>query len=261
MCGVASTASHPNSGKPAGRRLGREHVQRGAGHLAGLNGLVQRGFVHQLAARAVHDPHARLHGVEGRAREHALRLRRGGHVQRDVIAARRRARPDPPAPRRGPARSCEVTYGSCATMRISKARARFTTSRPMLPRPMMPSVLPRSSLPMSFFFSHLPAARGSVGLRDAARHGQHQRQGVLGHRDGVAAGRVHHQHAGRGGGVQIHVVHAHAGAADHAQFRGLFEHGRRNLHGAAHQQARPLPPGAGRIPWDWRRSRSSRAAT
>src|SRR5271157_3834808 len=42
-------------------------------------------------------------------------------------------------------------------MRISKAFARLTTSRPMLPRPMMPSVLPRSSLPMSFFFSHLPA--------------------------------------------------------------------------------------------------------
>src|ERR1035437_6712544 len=42
-------------------------------------------------------------------------------------------------------------------MRISKARARLTTSRPMLPRPMMPSVLPRSSWPMSFFFSHLPA--------------------------------------------------------------------------------------------------------
>src|ERR1019366_3236995 len=42
-------------------------------------------------------------------------------------------------------------------MRISKARARLTTSRPILPRPMMPSVLPRSSLPMSFFFSHLPA--------------------------------------------------------------------------------------------------------
>ena len=87
----------------------------------------------------------------------------------------------------------------------------------MLPSPTMPSVLPRSSLPRNFFFSHLPRARGGVGLRNVARHGQHQRQRVLGHRDGVAAGRVHHQHAGRGGGVQIDVVHAHAGAADHAQ--------------------------------------------
>src|ERR1039457_4620162 len=39
---------------------------------------------------------------------------------------------------------------------ISNAAARFTTSRPMLPRPTMPSVLPRSSVPMNFRFSHLP---------------------------------------------------------------------------------------------------------
>src|SRR6185437_1133655 len=41
-------------------------------------------------------------------------------------------------------------------MCISKERARFTTSRPMLPRPTMPSVFWRSSLPRNFFFSHLP---------------------------------------------------------------------------------------------------------
>ena len=109
-------------------------------------------------------------------------------------------------------------------MRISKARARFTTSRPMLPRPTMPSVLPRSSLPRNFFFSHLPDAGGGVGLRNVARHRQHQGQRVLGHRDGVAARRVHHQHAGGGGGVQIDVVHADAGAPDHAQLRRLRQH-------------------------------------
>ena len=41
-------------------------------------------------------------------------------------------------------------------IRISKGFARFTTSRPMLPRPTTPSVLPRSSLPRNFFFSHFP---------------------------------------------------------------------------------------------------------
>src|SRR6478752_5870930 len=41
-------------------------------------------------------------------------------------------------------------------IRISNGAARFTTSRPMLPRPMIPSVFPRSSLPRNFFFSHLP---------------------------------------------------------------------------------------------------------
>ena len=41
-------------------------------------------------------------------------------------------------------------------MRISNAAARFTTSRPMLPRPTMPSVFPRSSVPRNLRFSHLP---------------------------------------------------------------------------------------------------------
>src|SRR5690349_22087716 len=41
-------------------------------------------------------------------------------------------------------------------MRISKAAARFTTSRPTLPSPTIPSVFPRSSVPRNFRFSHLP---------------------------------------------------------------------------------------------------------
>ena len=86
------------------------------------------------------------------------------------------------------------------------------------------------------FLFPLAGARGGAGLRDAARHGEHQRQGVLGHGDGVAAGRVHHQHAGFGGGVQIDVIHAHAGAPDHAQFGRLFQHRGVHLHGAAHQE-------------------------
>ena len=102
-------------------------------------------------------------------------------------------------------------------IRISKAAARFTTSRPMLPRPTMPSVLPRSSVPMNLRFSHLPDFGGSAGRGNRPRQGQHQREGVLGHRDGVAARRVHHQHAGGGGGGQIDVVDADARAPDHAQ--------------------------------------------
>ena len=144
-------------------------------------------------------------------------------------------------------------------MRISNARARFTTSRPMLPSPMTPSVLPRSSLPRNFFFSHLPALRGSARLRNGARHRKHQRDRVLRDRNGIAARRIHHQHAGGGGGRQIHVVDAHAGAADHAQLRRLLQHVRRHLHGAAHHQRVGIAPDASRILSDWKRSRSSPA--
>ena len=121
-------------------------------------------------------------------------------------------------------------------MRISKARARFTTSRPMLPRPMMPSVLPRSSLPMSFFFSHLPArveapacgmwrAMASISARVCSATETALPPGVFITSTPAC-----------GGGVQVHVVHAHAGAADHAQFGRLFENRRSDLDGAADQQ-------------------------
>ncbi len=49
-------------------------------------------------------------------------------------------------------------------MRISKAAARFTTSRPMLPRPITPSVLARSSFPMNLRFSHLPDFTEALAL-------------------------------------------------------------------------------------------------
>ena len=82
----------------------------------------------------------------------------------------------------------------------------------------------------------LAGAGGGAGLRDAARHGEHEGEGVLGDRDGVAAGCIHDQHAGFGGGVEIDVIHPHAGAPDDAQFRRLFQHRGVHLHGAAHQQ-------------------------
>ena len=69
------------------------------------------------------------------SREHVFGFGRERDVQRDVVALRVQLARDPPAPRPGRCAICEVTYGSCAIMRISKARARFTTSRPMLPKP------------------------------------------------------------------------------------------------------------------------------
>ena len=82
----------------------------------------------------------------------------------------------------------------------------------------------------------LAAGGGLGGLRNAPRHGQHQRQGVLRHGNGIASRRVHHQDAGRRGGFQIHVVDAHARAADHPQLGRVVEHRLIHLHGAAHDQ-------------------------
>ncbi len=59
-----------------------------------------------------------------------------------------------------------------------------------------------------------------VGLRDLARQREHQRDGVLGGGDRIAERRVHHDHALGGGGRDIDIVDADAGAADHLEVLG-----------------------------------------
>lgn len=54
--------------------------------------------------------------------------------------------------------------------------------------------------------------------------GKHQRQSMFGYGHGVCAGRIHHGDAGLGGGFKINVVHAYAGAANHAQLRRMLQH-------------------------------------
>ena len=44
-----------------GDRLGREHVQRGAGNAAGVERVLERGIIDQAAARDVEDAHALTH--------------------------------------------------------------------------------------------------------------------------------------------------------------------------------------------------------
>ena len=75
-----------------------------------------------------------------------------------------------------------------------------------------------------------------VGGRDLARRGQHQRQRVLGGAVNIRRGRVDHQHTARGGGVDVDVVQADAGAGDDLELGRGGQHlgvdgGRR-----AHQQ-------------------------
>ena len=58
---------------------------------------------------------------------------------------------------------------------------------------------------------------GAIGFRDLARQRHHQRDGVLGGGDGIAEGRVHDDDALGGRGLDVDVVDADAGAADHLE--------------------------------------------
>jgi hypothetical protein len=84
-----------------------------------------------------------------------------------------------------------------------------------------------------FLLLPLPGTRGGGRLGDVPRHRQHQGQRVFRHRDGVAAGGVHHQHACVGGGFEIDVIDADAGAANHSQLGSALEDGSIDLHRAA----------------------------
>ena len=65
--------------------------------------------------------------------------------------------------------------------------------------------------------------RRSVGLRDLPRQRQHQRDRMFGRRNRIAERRVHDDDAARGGGRNVHIIDADAGAADHFEAIGLFQ--------------------------------------
>src|SRR5262252_5586841 len=73
-------------------------------------------------------------------------------------------------------------------------------------------------------------------LRVLAGERQHQRDRVLGRGDRVAERRVHHDDALGGGGRNVDVVDADAGAPDHAQRLRLLENLRRHLGGRADRE-------------------------
>ena len=72
----------------------------------------------------------------------------------------------------------------------------------------------------------LPLAAGEAGvrLRDVAGEREHQRDRVLGGGDRVGLRRVGDDDPALGGGGDVDVVHAHAGAADDPQVVGAVDH-------------------------------------
>ena len=119
-------------------------------------------------------------------------------VERDELDAETLAR----APRR---RADRTRSRACA----GRARGPRRSSRCCRARS-TPSTWSKSSLPLNLVFSHLPGAHAGGRLRDLARERRHQRDRVLGGRDRVALGRVHHDDAARGRRGEVDVVDADA---------------------------------------------------
>ena len=195
------------------RRLLLEHVERGTGHVAALDGDLEVRLHDQPAARAVHDAHAGLGLGERIGVDGPPRLVRERHVQGDDVgiaeqlvhchqrhaeggrALRRQigiAGDDPhPEPLgEGGDNGADRAAADDAEGLVAKLDAHEAAALP-------------------------PAlARGSVGLRDAPRKRAHHRDGVLGCGHGVSVGRVHDHDAALGRRIHIDVVDSGAGAAD-----------------------------------------------
>ena len=88
---------------------------------------------------------------------------------------------------------------------------------------------------------HLAGAHVVVGGEEVTGDGEQQTDRQLGHAVGVAAGRVEHRDAGRGGPGDVDVGGVAAGGADGHERQ--VEHGALHLVGLAHDDGGALGPG------------------
>ena len=220
----------------ADRGLLAEHVDRGAGDHAALDRLVQRLLVHERAARGVDEVGARLHARELLAADQPARLLVQRGVQRHEVGLlqQRLERDQLDADRGGALAGDERVVGDDAHLEgartLGHARADAPEADDAERVPGQFDALQLAALPAAL------AQRG-VALRHVARDGEQQRQRVLDGGDGVGQWRVDDDHAARRRRLEVDVVDAHPGAADHRELRGGLDHALGDAGLAAHDDA------------------------
>ena len=190
--------------------------------------------------------------ASARGADQVAGLGRERGVQRDVVA------PAPEVVERGDALDPELGGLLGREERVEPDAPSCRSPGPAWRRPgrpgpgrRSPSVLPSSWVPVNLLRSHLPGLEAVVGLGHVPRQGEHQRHGVLGGRDRVAARRVHDHDPLAGRGRDVDVVDPHARADDRLE-PGLVLAGPRPSvacpTGSRSRRPRPARLGA-RGPW------------
>ena len=108
--------------------------------------------------------------------------------------------------------------------RIFNPKARVATIAPILPQPITPRSLAGDLHAHEAALLPFARLRRGVGGGNVARQREHQRDGVLGRRDRIAEGRVHHDDAARGRGGNVNIVDADSGPSNDPQTRGLRQY-------------------------------------
>ena len=234
MCGRRDDR-RPLGQRPVGRRLLLEDVQRGAADLSAVERRGKGRIVDQLAAGRVDDADALLRLGKALGVDHVPRLRRHRQMQGEVVGRGKDfvERAELGADLRSQLRRDERVVRDDLHLEGSRAGGDLLSDAAEADdAERLAAELAAGKLLL------LPLVRlhRRVGRRQMARQREQLAHRQLRDADAVGARRVHHDDAACAGGVQVDVVHARAGARDHAQRRRGGDDLASHLRRAAHDQ-------------------------
>ncbi len=232
--GSGDDVVHRQQGRIDGGFDGKD-IKSGAGQMSGTEGLGERGFIHQFAAGGVYQARAALHLGNGIGIDHFFGGRRERGVEGNVVGLGEHFRQGQQfdAPFGGAFRGQVGVIGQNAHFQGARPARNFDADAAQADQ--------AEGFAAQFFaggggFFPSAGVQSSVQLRDGAGHGKHERQGVFGDTGGIAAGRIDHQDAAAGGGIEFDVVHTNSGASYDAEFGRAAEQGVGDAGGAADNQ-------------------------
>jgi len=193
-----------------------EDVEGGAGDVTGLEGGGQVGFDDELAAGAVDDADAFLHGGEGGGVEDAGGLRGEADVEGEEVGHREELFDGDEADGvfAGDGGGDEGVVAEELHAEVAGAAGDFEADAAKAEDAEFFSAELGA---LEGFFLPLAGVHGGVGAGELTGEGDHEAEGELGDGDGIGAGSVHDDDAAAGGGFGIDVVDTDAGAADDAE--------------------------------------------
>ncbi len=234
MCGVATTSGRAASDQSRGGSVSNTSRPAPA-TMPAVDGPAERGFVDELAARRVHEAHARLARREPGIVEQVVCFRRGRQVEREHVggAAHVIERQQLDAQIRRHLGRNEWIVGDDAHAEGAGAPGHFPSDAPEADQTERFAAQLRAE--KSALFPPAVLHRPIRGRHRACK-GQHQRPRVLGDADAVGAGRVDDEDAAGAGGGHVDVVDAGAGTRHDSKTSRGGEQSRVDFRGAADEQ-------------------------
>ena len=195
-------------------RLDVENIQSRSSDVPAFQRRRQSNFIDQAAACAVHNHDALFHFVQGRRVNDVRCFRRFGHVQRDNVSAGEQFI-------QGHlfyAQTNRTFFGQEGIVNNHlqlQTQGLSNDNRTNIAGTDHTQRFTGQLHPLELALFPLPFMRGDIGLRDVSGDSKHHGNGVFGRGDGVAIGRVHHDHTLCATAFDINIVNADTRASYH----------------------------------------------